>query len=456
MFKRLFHYFNPSRPIGRGAYLTAGVLLLLLKYWVDSTIAARGFHESWYPHYYLVHGQVPLIGRGDHGFLATMGFVSLPFVTLGTLLTLRRLRALELPRWLVICFFPPMINLLFFAAILIRSKPRARSVDLEPQQQRDSAPPWTSVTGSALIGAGIGLPVALFSIYGFRHYGGGLFLGLPFCVGLITAVIHGYCCPRPVRGCIGAGLLAVTCLAIILFLSRLEGIMCLLMAAPLLLGSAALGACVGYCMQTTGREERKAAIFASIMLLTLFALMGAEWLAAPTPPLYEVRTSVTVATAPDAVWRNVVSFPDLPPPNDWIFSTGVAFPTRATIDGTGPGAIRRCEFSTGTFVEPIEIWDQPRLLHFSVTENPPPMREWSLGGDIHPPHLDGFMVSRAGQFLLQPLADGTTQLEGTTWYQHDLWPTAYWRLWSDFLIHRIHRRVLEHVRVLSERPSDVP
>jgi hypothetical protein len=31
-----------------------------------------------------------------------------------------------------------------------------------------------------------------------------------------------------------------------------------------------------------------------------------------------------------------------------------------------------------------------------------------------------------------------------------MWPQAYWRWWSDFLIHRIHARVLEHVRDLSE------
>jgi hypothetical protein len=29
-------------------------------------------------------------------------------------------------------------------------------------------------------------------------------------------------------------------------------------------------------------------------------------------------------------------------------------------------------------------------------------------------------------------------------------PQGYWTLWSDFTIHRIHRRVLEHVRSLAE------
>jgi len=41
-------------------------------------------------------------------------------------------------------------------------------------------------------------------------------------------------------------------------------------------------------------------------------------------------------------------------------------------------------------------------------------------------------------------------ITGTTWYQHNLWPAAYWRLWSDEIIHRIHMRVLRHILKSSE------
>jgi len=64
--------------------------------------------------------------------------------------------------------------------------------------------------------------------------------------------------------------------------------------------------------------------------------------------------------------------------------------------------------------------------------------------------VDGYFVSRRGQFLLEPLPGGRTRLEGTTWYTHDLFPTVYWGLWSDAIIHRIHGRVLRHVQRLAE------
>jgi hypothetical protein len=172
---------------------------------------------------------------------------------------------------------------------------------------------------------------------------------------------------------------------------------------------------------------------------------------ATPPPVFAVTTVVDVTAPPERVWPNVIEFGRIDAPPDWIFRAGVAYPLRARIDGHGVGAIRYCEFSTGPFVEPIEVWDSPRLLKFAVTKNPPPMQEWSPWR-IAPPHLSNFLVSRGGQFKLTALPDGRTRLEGTTWYEHRMWPATYWRLWSDFLIHRIHRRVLEHVAALSEPP----
>jgi hypothetical protein len=167
-------------------------------------------------------------------------------------------------------------------------------------------------------------------------------------------------------------------------------------------------------------------------------------------PVYRVDTDVVINAPIDRVWRNVVTFSTIDEPPDWYFRAGIAYPLRASISGRGPGAIRRCEFTTGAFIEPIEVWNEPRLLRFGVTSNPPPMQELSPYGAIDARHLHGFLESQRGQFLLEPLAGGRTRVTGTTWYRHNLWPAAYWRLWSDAIIHRIHLRVLRHVKALSE------
>jgi hypothetical protein len=70
---------------------------------------------------------------------------------------------------------------------------------------------------------------------------------------------------------------------------------------------------------------------------------------------------------------------------------------------------------------------------------------------VHPPHLaEQSLMSRRGEFRLVDLGGGRTRLEGRTWYTFAMHPQAYWTLWSDLAIHKIHRRVLEHVKRLSE------
>ena len=197
-----------------------------------------------------------------------------------------------------------------------------------------------------------------------------------------------------------------------------------------------------------------------MLIAALPTMIGAEAVSCPDAPLFAVHTCVEVDARPDQVWPHVIRFDPLPVPDDRTFHTGLAYPVRAEIDGRGVGALRRCVFSTGAFVEPIEVWDEPRLLRFVVTSNPRPMREWNPFAEIHPPHLDGFLIARRGEFRLTEIAGGYTRPEGTTWYQHHLWPAAYWRLWSDVVIHRIHRRVLEHIERSAEgdprSPRDPP
>ena len=69
---------------------------------------------------------------------------------------------------------------------------------------------------------------------------------------------------------------------------------------------------------------------------------------------------IKINAPPEAVWKQVVAFSEIPPPTELLFRAGIAYPVRAEITGHGPGAVRHCVFSTGPFVEPIEIWDRAR------------------------------------------------------------------------------------------------
>jgi hypothetical protein len=198
------------------------------------------------------------------------------------------------------------------------------------------------------------------------------------------------------------------------------------------------------------RHQAKSAVLPALTVLPL--LFAMEKIHPPPAPLHSVVSEVRINAPIETVWKNVIGFTQIPPPREWIFRAGIAYPERARIDGTGAGAIRHCVFSTGEFVEPITTWDEPRRLAFDVSAQPDPLAELSPYGRIQTPHLRGYFQTERGEFKLVNLGR-TTLLRGTTWYRLRYAPETYWSHWSDYLIHQIHQRVLRHIRDCSERAT---
>jgi hypothetical protein len=237
---------------------------------------------------------------------------------------------------------------------------------------------------------------------------------------------------------------SVACMGVLLVLVAVEGIICVAMAAPLAVPLAALGGALGYLATKDERVQGTT----TFLLLAGLAPFGAtlEHMAAPQADLFQVKTSIDLPAPPETVWHAIIEPGKPSAPSNWLFRAGVGYPLSNHLEGTGASATRYCDFSTGKLVEPVMVWEENRELRFRVSQNPPPMRELSPYPNLHPPHLEGFLVARQGEFKLTPLPNGGTHLEATSWYQHHLWPAQYWRLWSDYLIHRIHTMVLKDIQ----------
>ena len=211
---------------------------------------------------------------------------------------------------------------------------------------------------------------------------------------------------RPVtaKEAASAGALTTSIAVCSLLALGVEGALCIAMALPLAIPLGALGGLLAW----EAGSSRLAA--GGVTMLLLLPPASVTWDMKARPPVFVVRTAIEIAATPAQVWKHVVTFSELPEPHEWYFRAGLAYPQRARIVGSGVGAIRYCEFSTGPFVEPIEVWSEPRLLRFRVTSNPAPMREWSPYGNLTPKHLHGYLVSERSQFQLTPLANGHTLL----------------------------------------------
>lgn len=442
-------WFGLSRDVGRRPYAATGFGLMLLKYLVETLVifgfTGRIFHPQDFLNPMLSIRQQYLVPPAPDWLAWAMFFWSLPFVWIAVSMSVRRAVNAGQSAWLGLFVLMPGLNYVMMLLLCVLRTRAGYSLTIDrpaPQLDRQIQSALAGVAASVLIS----LAMMGISVYAFADYGVALFLGTPILMGAASAYFYNRPHVRTLGGSIAVAEIAILVAGMVLLLFAFEGIICLAMLFPIGAAMGAFGALIGYTVAAVTRG-RKTSLVVPALVLPLFA--GADSIA-PQLPLYEVVTSVEIDAPPEKVWPHVIGFSELPPPANWYFRLGVAYPMRATIHGSGVGAVRHCEFSTGPFVEPITVWDEPRRLAFDVVSQPPPMHELSPYRHVHPPHLDGYLRCKRGEFRLIELDGGRTRLEGSTWYEYEIYPQQYWILWSDLLIHRIHTRVLHHIKHLAE------
>ncbi len=437
-----------SEPVGPRAYALSGFGLMLFKYAAEALLIwvyTSAVYMPWHFFSPLLSVRASVLQPAPLWLGWVLFAWSLPFLWVAISMSVRRAADAGSSPWLGLLVLVPIVNLVFMP--LMCFPPPSEGANWSPHGDGDAeeerATSAAMALGTSLV---VGALMLFISVYLLASYGASLFMGTPLLMGAVAAFQYNRVHSRSYGASIGLGLAAVSVGGLGLLLFALEGLICVAMAVPLMLPLGGLGGLMGKAIAESTRRPGSE-LLAALTLLPVWAL--AESYSTGTAR-HEVITSVEINAPPAVVWQHVIGFPDLPPPSEWYFRWGIACPERARIEGQGVGAIRYCEFSTGTFVEPITHWEPGRRLAFDVTDQPAPMVELSPYRHIHPPHLDGYLRSNRGEFRLIALPQGRTRLEGSTWYELDMFPQTYWTLWSDFLIHRIHERVLLHVKRLSE------
>jgi uncharacterized membrane protein YhaH (DUF805 family) len=442
-------WFTFEWGVGRREYLLSGVALAAIKYAGDVLMVHRATGRIWHPLDYLSPVSTLLqtrLSMAPPELLPFLAIWSLPFLWIGISMSMRRAIDAGRSAWLGLLFFVPGVSYLFIAAMCVLPSRAPVSPPKELPRPHEHRLPSALLAIAA--GMTIGLGMLALSVYGLRSYGLSLFLGTPFVIGALTAFLFNRRYPASGAETQQVVLMTLACVAGVMLVTAAEGALCLFMAAPLAIGIGVMGASLGRYIALHDRGAVSNAMLA-VAVLPISATLDAS---RPATGLREVRSAIEIDAPPDVVWRNVISFPPLPAPSELVFRAGVSYPQSAEIEGEGVGAVRRCVFSTGAFVEPITRWEPGRRLSFDVAEQPKPLQEWSPYADIAPPHLDGYFRSRRGEFRLVPLPGNRTRLEGSTWYEMKLQPAAYWVLYGDAIIGRIHGRVLRHIRATAERP----
>jgi uncharacterized membrane protein YhaH (DUF805 family) len=216
-----------SGTVDRGTYAVVGLVGFALKHNLDRLVATSVFHRPWGLFNYWVPlrdvARITALRSGDAMFLETMVVLALPFVWVGVALTMKRLRSANLPSQLVLLFFVPFLNLLFF--LLLCLMPERNSTVTERQSDWRMGSAFArivpdSVLGSAaislLLTVPVGLVMVLIGVRLLTNYGWGLFVALPFTMGFAAALIYGLRRPRSFGGCVGVACLSTALLGLAL------------------------------------------------------------------------------------------------------------------------------------------------------------------------------------------------------------------------------------------------
>lgn len=337
----------------------------------------------------------------------------------------------------------PMLQIL---VVIILACMRGRTADDEAHAVDPSAAPrlYQKVQG-LLAGVAIIVFAVLVSAVTFGAYGWGLFVLTPVTVGMTTAYIGNRDADLGFGSTVAIVMWALALGGLALVMFALEGVFCIVLAAPLAAVAALFGVAIGYMLAVAGHRRGKP-LFAIAILPAIFALEAAM----PPSVLIATNQSIEIAAPPSAVWRALTSDAPIAVSPGLVARAGLAYPVRGRIFGQGIGAVRLGEFSTGVARERIIAWEPDRRLAFEVLEQPPAMEEMSPYRRVHAPHVQGYFETGETRFDLSPLPGGGTRVTISAAHRLRIDPLPYWEPIARWAVRDNTRRALVDIRSKAE------
>jgi uncharacterized membrane protein YhaH (DUF805 family) len=449
--------FSFSGKIGRPAYAAASVAALFLPHLIILAVYAaqqqRPPLNAWFVLAPL-RWVVTLDGRlqfaplfaADHPVLLAGG-LALAVLCSWVLaaLAVRRANDAGESGWLAALSIAPVLQ---FPAILMLAVLPSRAAAAPPDASLPVIPQrsWTASLQGLLAAIGLTLLTIVVGALFFGSYGYSMFALSPVVIGVTTA----YLANR--HGDVGVGstirvmtaALAVGGLALVG--AAFEGVVCIVMAAPLAWVMALIGALIGRAMALS----RRARGTHPMLSVAIIPLLFASEQALPRTSAFTDAVSIEVAATPDAVWQAVLNMDTITEAPSMLFRLGIAYPVRGEVIGEGVGARRRGYFSTGVAEEEITEWAPGEALAFVILSEPPSLRELSPYQHVHAPHVNGYFRSAQARIDIAEIAWGRTRVTLTTAHELDLQPAVYWLPLARWIVRENKGRVLRQIQRQAE------
>ncbi len=222
-----------------------------------------------------------------------------------------------------------------------------------------------------------------------------------------------------------------------------EGLICLVMMAPVALLLASVGGLVAGAIVSAERPQIANFSIAIVALLPFLVTPMEQRIAAPAQ-VRSVESDIVIRAPRETVWRNVERVPAIAAaelPRSWNRSIGFPRPVEATLSHEGLGGVRHATFAGNVlFIETIDVWDDQQRLGFSIkadTQHIPPTtldQHVTIGG----PYFDVLH----GEYILEPSANGEIKLRLISRHRVSTDFNWYARLWTDAVMRDVQKSIL--------------
>lgn len=295
----------------------------------------------------------------------------------------------------------------------------------DPFDLRAGFPAWLGAVVGVMAGVVYGmLGFALLRIPNANQMGGVFFLLLPFVVGITIALVT----PRAMYSALllsGTGSLLICLLCLVTL--HMEGVLCAVLAFPLIFVPLALGVALGTLLRNMIRPFEKAKMNVAVLVLGPLLLFGGhrfEEKNYPEPRVAVVTTTMHLAAPPEEVWRNIQSLDSLGGRKPFLMHIGLPVPQKCVLQGTSVGSKRICYFDRGSIEESVLEWDPPRKMRLAIDRTNMPGRHW--------------LSFNGAEYDLAADATGTT-ITRTTTIRSALRPAWYWARFEVWGVQSEHR-----------------
>jgi len=273
---------------------------------------------------------------------------------------------------------------------------------------------------------------------------------LPCSLGALVCFL-GYKLDKPGR--FWAYVAPALVMLLLIFLSWLfymEALICVLVAAPILMVMAFIG---GWLMSLILKKTNRGQVSVTLFVLLPYLVSPVEQLWQTPHETRVMQNAAVIHATPETVWSHIYEVPAIRKeeiPAQWIYRIGFPRPIAATIDRQGVGGRRHATFERDvSFFEVVTHWEPAKRLSFTIKADPEFVPHTAF--DKHIIVGGRFYDVLDGTYEIVPRGDGASVLHLSSTHRLSTRFNWYAGWWSEWVMNQIQGSILEVIRKRCEQ-----